>query len=76
MSKAPWLLVHGADEIEGRIEQGFRVVDPPPNNPADEAVLVLAWGELPADAYELLEERYLSWNLEAQRGFKLEDLYE
>lgn len=73
VSNAPWLLVHDADEIEGWIEQGFRVVEPPMDVPADEAVLVLAWGELPANVYELLEERYLSWNLKAHRGFTREE---
>jgi len=54
VSKAPWLLVHDADEIEGWIEQGFRVVESPPDAPADEAVQVLAWGELPETAYYLM----------------------
>lgn len=68
VSKAPWLIVHDADETEGWIEQGFRVVDPPPDVPADEALLVLAWGELPQTAYYLLEERCLSWNLLVHRA--------
>jgi hypothetical protein len=67
VSKATWLLVHDADEVEGWTEHGFRVVEPPPDVPADEALLVLAWGELPEDPYALLEARGLSWHLGRHR---------
>jgi hypothetical protein len=67
VSKATWLLIHDADEVEGWTEQGLRVVEPPADVPADEAVLVLAWGELPEDAEALLRARGLSWHLGRHR---------
>jgi hypothetical protein len=67
VSRTKWLLVHDADEAESWLEQGFRVVEPPPDVPADDALLVLAWGELPEDAYALLEARGLSWHLGRHR---------
>jgi hypothetical protein len=65
--KATWLLVHDADEIDGWTAQGFRVVAPPSDVSADEAVQVLAWGELPEDAEALLRARGLSWRRTAHR---------
>jgi hypothetical protein len=65
--RAQWLLTHDADEIEGWTEQGFRVIDPPPDVPPDEAVRVLAWGELPEEVYALLRTRGLSWVLDLHR---------
>jgi hypothetical protein len=53
-STVTWLLVHDADEVESWLEQGFRLVEPLPHVPADEALLVLAWGNLPEDAESLL----------------------
>jgi hypothetical protein len=44
------------------------VVEPPPDVPADEALQVLAWGELPEDAYALLRARGLFWHLGRHRG--------
>jgi hypothetical protein len=67
VSKATWLLVHDADDVEVWTEQGFCVVEPPPDVPADEAVLVLAWGELPEAADALLRARGLAWRLQAHR---------
>jgi hypothetical protein len=67
VTKATWLLVHDADEIDGWTEQGFRVVPPPSTIPADEAVDVLVWGELPEDVYALLRARGLEWDLELHR---------
>jgi hypothetical protein len=60
ISSATWLHMHDAHEIEGWTEQGFRVVEPLADVPPDEAVLVLAWGELPEDVYALLRARGLS----------------
>jgi hypothetical protein len=68
VSNATWLLVHDADEAESWLEQGFRLVEPPPDVPIDEAVLVLAWGKLPEDAYALMRARGLSWQLHAHRS--------
>jgi hypothetical protein len=67
VTKATWLLVHDAHEIDGWTEQGFRVVNPPPEVPVDEAVLVLMWGEPPEDVYALLHARGLLWDLELHR---------
>jgi hypothetical protein len=67
VSKAAWLLIHDADEIDGWIAHGFRGIDPPPDVPADEAVVVLAWGELPEDAEALVRARGLSWRRQAHR---------
>src|SRR4051794_27597734 len=64
---AEWLLVHDADETECWLEQGFRLIEPPADVPEDEAVLVLAWGELLEDVYALLQGRGLSWHLERHR---------
>jgi hypothetical protein len=36
--------------------------------PVDEALLVLAWGELPEDVYTLMQARGLSWELHAHRS--------
>ena len=49
------------------MEHGFRVVEPPLAMPADEPLLVLAWGELPEDAESLLRARGLSWRLHTHR---------
>jgi hypothetical protein len=68
VSRTKWLLVHDADEIAGWTEHGFRVVEPPSDVPTDEAVLVLAWGELPEDADALLRARGLAWRLLAHRS--------
>jgi hypothetical protein len=65
VSNATWLLVHDADDVECWLEQGFRVVEPPD----EEAVLVLAWGDLPEDASALLRARGLSWNVYEHRGY-------
>jgi hypothetical protein len=62
VSRTKWLLVHDADEAESWLEQGFRLVAPPPDIPADEAVVVLAWDELPEDVYALLQARGLTWH--------------
>ncbi len=62
VSKATWLLIHDADEVEGWTEQGFRVIDPPPDVPENQAVRVLAWGSLPEDVYALMRTRGLSWH--------------
>lgn len=67
VSKATWLLIHDADEIEGWTEHGFRVVEPPPDVPANQALVVLAWGELPEDAAALLQARGLSWHFGRHR---------
>jgi hypothetical protein len=67
VSHAKWLLVLDADWVESWTAQGFRVIDPPADVPPDEAVLVLAWGKLPEDVYELLAARGLSWYLEEHR---------
>jgi hypothetical protein len=67
VSPTQWLLVHDADWVDGWVEQGFRVVAPPPDIPADEALLVLAWGELPEDVYALMRARGLSWHLGRHR---------
>jgi hypothetical protein len=68
VSKATWLLVHDADEVDSWLEQGFRVVEPPSDMPADAAVVVLAWGDLPEDTTALLQARGLSWRLQAHRS--------
>ena len=68
VNKAPWLLVHDADEVESWLQQGFRLIESPADVPADEAVLVLAWGELPEDAAALLRARGLSWGLRVHRS--------
>jgi hypothetical protein len=68
VSKATWLLIHDADEIDSWTEQGFRVVEPPLDVPTDAAVTVLAWGELPEDATALLRARGLSWQLRAHHS--------
>jgi hypothetical protein len=67
VNKATWLLIHDADEIDGWTKHGFRGVEPPPDVPADEAVVVLAWGDLPEDAEALLRARGLSWRRQAHR---------
>jgi hypothetical protein len=61
VSKATWLLIHDADEAESWLAQGFRLVAPP-DVAADEAVLVLAWDELPEDAEDLLRACGLTWH--------------
>lgn len=68
VSRTKWLLVHDADEAESWLEQGFRLVAPPADVPADEAVLVLSWGKLPEDVYALLRARGLSWGLHGHRS--------
>ena len=65
VSKANWLLVHDADQANCWLEQGFGLIELPPDVPEDEAVLVLAWGELPEDVYALMQARGLSWHLKA-----------
>lgn len=67
VSNATWLLIHDADEISGWRRHGFRLVKPPTNLPADKALLVLAWGELPEEPAALLQARGLSWHLEQHR---------
>lgn len=67
VNKATWLLIHDADEIDGWTKHGFRGVEPPLDVPADEAVVVLAWGDLPEDAEALLRARGLSWRRQAHR---------
>jgi hypothetical protein len=67
VTKAPWLLVHDADEVDGWTEQGFVAVEPPSD--VAEAVQVLAWGKLPADASTLLRVRGLAWDRDRHRGF-------
>jgi hypothetical protein len=61
-------LVHDADWEEVWLDQGFRVIEPPPDVIADEALLVLAWGDLPEDVYALLRARGLSWHLHKYRS--------
>ena len=60
--------MHDADDVDIWLEQGFRLIEPPPDVPAEEAVLVLAWGELPEDAAALSRARGLSWQLHAHRS--------
>jgi len=67
INRATWLIVHDAHAIEGWTEQGFRVVEPPASVPAEDAVLVLAWGELPEAAEALLRACGLSWHLGRHR---------
>jgi hypothetical protein len=54
--------------VVGWTAQGFRVVAPPADMPADEAVTVLAWGELPEASTAQLHARGLSWRLNAHRS--------
>jgi len=61
--------VHDADFDGVWIEQGFHVIEPPTDVPTDEAVLLLAWGELPTDIHTLLRAHGLSWNRNRHRGF-------
>lgn len=68
VSQAEWFLVHDADWPEVWLDQGFREIEPPSDVPEHAAVLVLAWGELPEDVYDLLRARGLSWRLKAHRS--------
>lgn len=65
----PWLVVHDADYAEIWTEHGFHVIEPPANVPAEDAVLVLAWGEQLKDVHALMRALRLSWIRNVHRGF-------
>jgi hypothetical protein len=66
-TKAPYLVVHDADDTAEWLKQGFVHATPPEAIAADDALEVLIWGTLPMALEAFLEEHGLSWSREQHR---------
>lgn len=61
-TKAPYLVVHDADDVPEWLKQGFVRAGPPAGIAPDDALDVLMWGEVPMGIEAFLAERGLSWS--------------
>lgn len=66
-TKAPYLVVHDADDTAEWLKQGFVQATPPKGIAPDDAIEVLIWGELPMGIEAFLAEHGLSWSREQHR---------
>lgn len=66
-TKAPYLVVHDADDTAEWLKQGFVQAELPNGIAADDAIEVLIWGELPMALEAFLAEHGLSWSRERHR---------
>jgi hypothetical protein len=66
-TKAPYLVVHDADDTPQWPKQGFVRAEPPAEIAPDDAIEVLIWGELPMALEAFLAEYGLSWSREQHR---------
>lgn len=66
-TKAPYIVVHDADDTPEWLKQGFVRAAPPKTIAADDAIEVLVWGELPMALEAFLAEHGLSWSREQHR---------
>lgn len=66
-TKAPYIVVHDADDTPQWLKHGFVRAAPPKGIAADDAIEVLIWGELPMALEAFLAEHDLSWSREQHR---------
>lgn len=66
-TRAPYIVVHDADETAEWLKQGFVRAAPPEAIAPDDAIEVLIWGELPMGIEAFLAEHGLSWSREQHR---------
>jgi hypothetical protein len=66
-TKAPYMVVHDADDTPQWLKQGFVHAAPPKGIVPDDAIEVLTWGELPMGIEAFLVEHGLSWSREQHR---------
>lgn len=66
-TRAPYIVVHDADDTAEWLKQGFVRAAPPEGIAPDDVIEVLIWGELPIDIDVFLKRHGLSWSREQHR---------